>query len=100
MSKRGGTGGHHLDGAARQTHGDGPLAVLACKPRTFSTLVSAIPAGKDSSSPTCPFLTYISVVQAAASPFVGVGDAEGDQEAHHDDQSEQAQLVEADGPRT
>jgi len=28
----GGAGSHHLDGAARQTHGDGPLAVLACEP--------------------------------------------------------------------
>ena len=31
----GGAGGHHLDGAARQTHGDGPLAVLACEPEDF-----------------------------------------------------------------
>src|SRR5512145_380756 len=76
----------------------GQTELLRMYPATCSTVVSTKPAGSFSSIPIicpCVLVPARSVpLEPAAAPDIGVGDEHGDDEEHHLDQCEQAELVE------
>src|SRR3954468_2681847 len=72
----------------------GQTEFLRARLRSFATVVSRMPSGSFSSSPTGSVPP-----QPASTPDIGVDDEHGEDEHEHLDQPEHAELGEGNGPR-